>query len=279
MKKIFTLSFSMTLLCAMTFGQLPITNGFETSEGFATDFLVKNQNDWKDVNASTMWKDIFSNATADNKSYKSKITAQKRPGSTGVQCMKFEINKEAFIPQKEGKTPTVKLRSNTLSQINPGENYALRLWAKTTNKNNEAGKAGISGINNDFQPLTDTWKEYVLPFVGLNTQLAQLFFDSKEQNCEVLVDDITIEKHTPTAINDLDATDQFNLYPNPATSQLYLQSEGNIEAVEIYSISGQKVLDGTNISEGLDISQLLKGMYIVSATVNGKPVQQKFTKK
>lgn len=121
MKKIFTLSFAMTLLCAMTFGQLPITNGFETSEGFAADFLVKNQNDWKDINESTIWKDVFSNADAANKSYKSKITEQNRPGSTGVQCMKFEINKEAFIPQKEGKIPTVKLRSNTINQINPGK--------------------------------------------------------------------------------------------------------------------------------------------------------------
>lgn len=115
--------------------------------------------------------------------------------------------------------------------------------------------------------------------MGLDIQLAQLFFDSKEQNCEILIDDINIEKYTPTAINDLDAADQLTVYPNPATSQLFIQSEGNIDAVEIYSISGQKVLDETNISEALDISPLLNGMYIVSATINGKPVQQKFTKK
>ena len=81
-----------------------------------------------------------------------------------------------------------------------------------------------------------------------------------------------------TAIGDDITRAAFKIFPNPATSQLFIQSEGSINSVEIYSIAGQKVLEAVNITDGIDINNLPNGMYIVSATINGKTVQKKFTK-
>jgi len=49
--------------------------------------------------------------------------------------------------------------------------------------------------------------------------------------------------------------------------------------VKIYNISGQQVMKVADFSKGIDISGLTKGMYIVSTTIEGKPVQKKFTKR
>lgn len=157
---------------------LPISYGFESTNGYASHFLVEKQLAWSSANPSSIWKDVFSSAEAANKAYASSIESDFRPGSAGVQCMKFELNNEAFIPSTEGDLPTVKLRSLELANIMEGNNYVIRLWAKTTNA---SGEAAISAVNSDFQTITNTWTEYELPYMGLSSKLAQLFLKRLEK--------------------------------------------------------------------------------------------------
>jgi DNA-binding beta-propeller fold protein YncE len=57
---------------------------------------------------------------------------------------------------------------------------------------------------------------------------------------------------------------KFNLYPNPASDILNIETENDLKSVEIYSIQGQKVLSAG--SKEINISNLTSGLYLVQVT-------------
>lgn len=59
------------------------------------------------------------------------------------------------------------------------------------------------------------------------------------------------------------ATVAVNLYPNPATQQLMLQSEEPVKAVEVYNATGERVLYKTGPVTQLDVTGLSNGLYSV----------------
>ena len=66
------------------------------------------------------------------------------------------------------------------------------------------------------------------------------------------------------------------IYPNPVSDKLYVSSENIvIEKLNIYSISGQKVLEQHTSINTVDVSSLSKGMYFIEiATSEGKTVKK-----
>lgn len=72
--------------------------------------------------------------------------------------------------------------------------------------------------------------------------------------------------------------DHLVIYPNPATDSINISSQSEIEKVEIYSVTGQKVMDST--SAKINVHHLAQGVYVVRAQLkNGKVQTQKFIKK
>ncbi|SMC32476.1 T9SS type A sorting domain-containing protein [Moheibacter sediminis] len=68
------------------------------------------------------------------------------------------------------------------------------------------------------------------------------------------------------------------IYPNPAESQLNIESKEIIKSVEIFNLSGQKI--GSTKQNMVNVSSLPKGTYIIKvSTVNGNVNTQKFIKK
>ncbi len=81
-----------------------------------------------------------------------------------------------------------------------------------------------------------------------------------------------------TSANDYNSENLVNFY-NPKTSVFTVKSEKNtIERVEIYSISGQKIIDiSTNSNEhNLDVSSLSKGIYLAFVKQNAGVTSIKF---
>ena len=70
------------------------------------------------------------------------------------------------------------------------------------------------------------------------------------------------------------------MYPNPATSTLFISSLENIEAISIYNVIGQEVMNlKVNASNAvLDVSSFQKGLYIVKTISEGKISSSKFIK-
>ncbi|MGB1040270.1 MAG: T9SS type A sorting domain-containing protein [Flavobacteriales bacterium] len=68
-------------------------------------------------------------------------------------------------------------------------------------------------------------------------------------------------------------------FPNPATDKVTFNSSENISSIELYSLTGQKVMTKNN-SKTLDISSMEKGIYIAKITTkNGSVASKKIIKK
>ena len=72
---------------------------------------------------------------------------------------------------------------------------------------------------------------------------------------------------------------QFNIYPNPAKGVIGFQSELPLESVEIFSLTGSKVLSQSNNVEQVEVGNLAKGIYMLKASAaDGKVATQKLIK-
>ena len=71
-----------------------------------------------------------------------------------------------------------------------------------------------------------------------------------------------------------------NIYPNPASSKLYISHASEISRVEIYNMTGSRVFSQVNISsEAIDISELNSGLYFISVIdVNNNNIVRKLVK-
>ena len=90
------------------------------------------------------------------------------------------------------------------------------------------------------------------------------------------VDNFSITSTLSTKqINDF----QFNIYPNPAKDAISFQTELPLERVEIFSLTGSKVLSQSNNVRQVEVGNLAKGIYMLQATSNdGKVATQKLIK-
>ena len=72
-----------------------------------------------------------------------------------------------------------------------------------------------------------------------------------------------------------------NIYPNPATDTLIIDSKADIENVRISDLSGKKIMDVDLKSNNgsIDVSKLKVGTYLLSATSNYKTSTVSFIKK
>ena len=75
--------------------------------------------------------------------------------------------------------------------------------------------------------------------------------------------------------------ESLKFYPNPVSNTLNIQAKQNIQAVFIYNISGQEVinLQPNTTEQEIDMSHLTNGMYFVKVQVNGKVTAFKVVKK
>lgn len=73
---------------------------------------------------------------------------------------------------------------------------------------------------------------------------------------------------------------KMSVYPNPAQDVLYFKNADKVSSLEVYNMVGQKVLSTTTISkDGLDISKLAKGAYVVKVKTGNQVESVKLLKK
>ncbi len=77
----------------------------------------------------------------------------------------------------------------------------------------------------------------------------------------------------PTGFNDISATGQVSIYPNPASDHVLVSAEQSIQQVRLYDAIGALVLDTGapgSMSQMLDVSGLANGVYTIQvATISG----------
>ncbi|MDB5282500.1 MAG: hypothetical protein JWO06_1575 [Bacteroidota bacterium] len=103
-----------------------------------------------------------------------------------------------------------------------------------------------------------------------DADIIQAFYDSTISACRAAV-------VLPTASNKLSNDLKLLVYPNPASSVLFVEASDRLTGMELTDMPGQvlitKQLDSKNIS--LDISHLSKGVYILLLKVGSKTATRK----
>ena len=75
-------------------------------------------------------------------------------------------------------------------------------------------------------------------------------------------------------------TTKVAVYPNPVQDVLYFKNAEKVSSIEVYNLVGQKVLSTTTISkDGLDVSKLAKGAYIIKVKTANQTESIKLLKK
>ena len=75
------------------------------------------------------------------------------------------------------------------------------------------------------------------------------------------------------------AKQDFSIRLNPSNNKLIINNTNGykLEEITLYNISGQKVLQLKEFSNGIDISGLRKGIYIAEVKTNGLILRQKIS--
>ena len=80
---------------------------------------------------------------------------------------------------------------------------------------------------------------------------------------DIIVDDIVFELDPSLSSTGFD-TATFSVYPNPAKNLVNINSVSTISKVELFSITGKRVMEVSNIRNNqINISQLKTGMYLM----------------
>lgn len=111
-----------------------------------------------------------------------------------------------------------------------------------------------------------------------NPNLTCIFVDdSSEPNLATWFIDagstfVETEPECATLSREANSISQFNVYPNPATTQVNIASAVSNGQIEIFNITGKRVLS-KNLTLGdnnLNVSSLVSGVYLARISANGK---------
>jgi hypothetical protein len=87
---------------------------------------------------------------------------------------------------------------------------------------------------------------------------------------------VRITKAMPNNIMD---NNQIIVYPNPAKNTLFITKVKDGAKYKVYSAIGQLVQTGTILSNKIDVSRLINGIFVIDITdTNGESAQKKFIK-
>lgn len=81
-------------------------------------------------------------------------------------------------------------------------------------------------------------------------------------------------KYNPNPLNQTDIL----IYPNPVSSVLYVKNISKKAKYTIYNTAGQIVTHGILLNNQLNVSKLIKGVYVIDIEDNDKTAQKKFIK-
>lgn len=215
MKKITLL---LLLVCAATIAQAQITytnvytDGFETANGYPSNFLCKKQTLWATSNTNlnanvytgSLWKDFYSNGIAANKTYQ--VAVDLTSPHSGSQCLKFSVNNSIFV---DYVTPwdtifTVRWRGldNKISfNTTSGESltkYEVSFWAKTDGANKDVLINTQTSTTKTYLTLTSTWTKYTIERYTTGTTATALGIDfapaADGLDYVVYFDDLTVNE-------------------------------------------------------------------------------------
>lgn len=135
-----------------------------------------------------------------------------------------------------------------------------------------------------FTPTLSAWNSYHIPlsnFTGLVTKghIAQLIFAGQPVGAGTLfVDNVYFT--TSVLSNQSFDLAKINMYPNPASNMLIITSAHKMDAILVYNVIGQEVMNVivNDDNKEINVSSLEDGIYLVKVISEGKVSTSKFIK-
>jgi hypothetical protein len=129
------------------------------------------------------------------------------------------------------------------------------------------------------------WNSFDIPlsdFPGLKlSSIHQLKLEGAptQGNTTVYFDNLYFYKGSPLGIADF-ATANIKMYPNPVQNSLTIDANTDITNIAVFNMMGQEVLSVKPNTDStiLQTNNLVKGTYIIKATIDGKVATSKFVK-
>lgn len=156
-------------------------------------------------------------------------------------------------------------------------------------------KVSLIGGGETFVRVTTTpgsWNSVDIPLTSFSSNdlsiISQMKFDGQFASdglaadttirSDVYLDNIYFYKGTTASIDDVNSN--FNIYPNPVKNTLNVSAGVMVDQVSIFDLTGRQVLRATPKAESfsLDVSNLNKGMYLVSVKAGEQELTTKLVK-
>src|SRR5690606_1618229 len=136
------------------------------------------------------------------------------------------------------------------------------------------GPVSLSGINN-----LKNYELDITPFAGQSTVYFAFRHHSSEDKFGLVIDDVEIIAEK-TLSSEKFFTENFNIYPNPVTDILNIQSKNGLNAneIKISDMTG-KVVKVQKDATSVNVSNLSAGTYLIDITTNEGKATSKFIKK
>ena len=182
--------------------------------------------------------------------------------------LKFQL--PALITTANQSSAIFKIRAYIPSTNNVPGTTARRLRLFLRDGDSNTGQKNVTFNVTTF----DEWEEYTFDFTGITLtapsySTVNLLFDQPDPNFDATSNVYYLDAFQGPAANTL-STNDFELnsasiiaYPNPVTNSFQIDSNKNIESVELYSITG-KLLKTFDEEVNYDISDLSTGIYIAN---------------
>lgn len=280
MKKIFTLFvalFAMTI-CA----KAQIVDGFEDYDAFTVD----PAGFWTYYDGDGQQTYGFNGTTFDNAYYTGSCivfnpsltvpsTEENHAAHSGSQYLAF-FNATSGATNDWMISPMLSFTSNGTLTF-----YAREL---TTQYGDEIMKVYYSTTDNDPSSFTliatenvgsTEWAEYSYT-IPANAKYIAIQCNSNDVFA-LFIDDVVISGGT-TSVAEV-SNNEVSVYPNPANNVVNVNANSNIDNVEIYSISGQKVGDFTanGTTTSINTESLSNGMYLMKINTENGVINKKFS--
>ena len=149
-----------------------------------------------------------------------------------------------------------------------------------------AAFGGGDDVNHEliFTPTLSTWNSYHIPlsnFTNLVTKghIAQLIFSGLPVGAGTLFID-NVYFTTAALSNQSFDMAKISMFPNPTSNMLTITSANKMDAITVYSVVGQEVMN-VNVNADntvLNVSGLQDGIYLVKVISEGKVSTSKFIK-
>jgi len=146
-----------------------------------------------------------------------------------------------------------------------GDVDELRIYYKSN-----AGDAWTP-IGSTYTTEHTSWLNVSIPLPDKSSHYQIAFQGTSNFARGMDVDDVTVmDASAPLAVDTTEKADHtIKIYPNPAKDRVFIKENGNIRSIEIFSLTGRLIKTLDKSSKSIDISDMMKGVYLIRIKSEG----------